>query len=138
MLGLYWGQVVQHQHDLVGVRELLIHQRLDHLSKIYARAPLRDLNVPPAQERGTHHNRSGALTLNRLAVPLRLYSLSWRAGLPVPRDRGERTSERSCLLASSRQTRGASRRGPLVHVQHVLHAEDELSNLLRQDAPAFL
>ena len=61
-------QVVQHQHDLVGLGELLVHQRPDDPREVYARAPVRDLDVPPAQEGGAHHEQGRCAVAHVLAV----------------------------------------------------------------------
>lgn len=61
-------EVVQDQHDLLGLGELLVHQRHDDLSEVLAGAAVGHFDVPPAQERRGHHEQAGLAAPRVLTV----------------------------------------------------------------------
>src|SRR5688572_33019084 len=71
-------QIVLNQHDLFGIREVDVAQITQDICIVDGRAPRGDLDMAPAFERtfivSDKRSLSGANSMKRLAVPLRLYS----------------------------------------------------------------
>jgi len=90
-------EVVQDQHNLLGLRLLHIDQFLDHRRKGHRRPPRRHLDLPVACQRLAHHKQIGrALPLVLLIDPRRPPWGRWEGLAGV--------SATSCLLVSSRHT----------------------------------
>ena len=104
----------------------------EDLGKVDGRAPLGDLDMPPAFQRREQHEQIGRPVALVLVVVAR-----WLPGLAPAI--GARVSAISCLQVSSRQTSGRCRVvRPRVDLQHVLHRGDERGVGLRRDHPLLL
>jgi hypothetical protein len=141
-LGLWWGerfvergfgvrvQIVHDQNDLLGIREVQVHQVAHHIGPIHGRASLCHFHVPPGQKRSEQHEEGGSASPDILIVlpqcTARLHSKRCPAvGLQLL----------ETLVQADERPFGIE--GTLVNVEYILHRTHEGGVLLGRYAPAF-
>ena len=129
-------EIVQDQHDLLGVRKLHIHQVFDNLREINGGTALGDGDVSKTQQRREGHEKTAHTFAHILVVftkgmsgPISLLGLH----------RQGRTAIIKELFAPFIQTNQRPFRieRTLIDIEHVFHGTYEGGVLLGRDAPAF-
>jgi hypothetical protein len=121
-------QIVLHQHDLARAREVNIGEIAQDLGIVDGGAPLCDLDMTPALERGEQHEQIGRAVTLVLVVATRELSGLHRQRLP----RLGNELLRCFVEADERAGRIVRSR---VDVEHVLHRRDERRVGFRRDHP---
>jgi hypothetical protein len=123
-------QFVEHDADQVGLRIAQIDEVAHALGEIAGGALVGDLDL-------ARQDRWASRKTNRLAVPLRRYSQSWRSSWPGVAEMGRRTSPMSWvgLVEAHDRPLRIGRLG--IQVEHVFHAGD-IRAIDFRDAPHVL